>query len=101
MEKYNEWLFFLQQHPEFYELSKSSLYITILRALGKRALDIDRLHRLFGRIEEKDFELIILSLERLKLIEKVPTGYSVLYMLTDLGKEMMQKYRKTRKHFKV
>ncbi len=97
----DEWILFLEKNPEFHELTKSSLYISIMDLLGKGSLNIDKIHSSFPRIESKDLDLIVDSLVKLKLVSRVRFGANIVYTLTSLGRKLLRIYRKAREGFKI
>lgn len=88
----DEFISFLEVHPELYPISKSSLYIDFLNCLRQRAKTISQFCSLFPDVDEKDVELIVFSLQKLGLASKVMAGREIFYYLSSLGKTFMEKY---------
>ena len=65
----------------------------ILQALKSKALDV---HELQGesKVEEQDLELILDSLQQIKLVEHIELRDRVLYALSSEGETFVSKYEK-------
>lgn len=97
----DEWILFLEKNPQFSELAKSGLYVSILNLLEKGSLNIDRIHSAFPKVENKDLDLIVESLVELKLIHRITFGSQVVFALAPTGEEFLAAYRKAREGFKI
>jgi hypothetical protein len=102
MDSREELVIFLEQHPECYPIMKSALFIELLSYLEKQASTIEQLSVRFRSIEEKDIEQIVLALKSLNVVSQTQTpNTSMLFYANDAGRELLQKYRKAKKEFKV
>jgi predicted transcriptional regulator len=97
----DEWILFLEKNPQFSELSKSALYIAMLKFLRNESLSIDRIHTFFPRVESKDLYLIIKSLAKLKLVCELHVAGNILYTLTPKGRELLEMYERVKETFKI
>lgn len=97
----DEWILFLEKNPQFHILSKSGLYISLLKFVRTEALDMDKIHSAFARVEAKDLDLIIDSLLKLKLVNRIKSGPQVFFGITALGKKFLNVYGKARKGFSI
>lgn len=97
----DEWILFIENHPEFNELSRSGLYISLLKFLEKSSFNIDKIHSSFPRVENTDLDTILGSLLKLKLAAKFTMHGQILYAITPLGRELTEIYRRARKGFKI
>ena len=92
----DEFIAFLEVHPEFYPLSQSTFYIDFLKTMSTQAKTIGQFSQLFPKIEQKDLELIVFSLQKLKLISRAVVGEQKFYYISHIGKEFLEKYVKAK-----
>lgn len=97
----DEWILFLEKNPQFNELVKSGLYISIINLLRVSSLNITKIHSAFPHIENQDLDLILESLIKLKLVSRISLTKDVVYALTPLGKKMLKTYASAREGFKI
>lgn len=90
---------FLQDHPGYYLISKSGLYINLLSLLEHGALDINELARKMQGIEFGDLELMLKSLIALNLVGVLKTNNKTIYYITESAKEFLSLYRSTKTGF--
>lgn len=97
----DEWVLFLEKNPQFNELSKSKLYISLLKSIKKESLNIDKIHLSHHNIENRDLDLILQSLIKLELVYRIKTGKQVLFGITPKGRELLKTYETAREGFKI
>jgi hypothetical protein len=90
---------FLEDHPGYFSVSKSDLYIHILSTIEQQAIDMNSLSCELRGIEIDDLELMLNSLVALKLIGVIKTGSRTIYYITDNAKEFLELYRSTKQGF--
>ncbi len=93
------WVGFLLKHPEFFELSKSTFFISLLEFMSAEAKSFDAVLHRFPRVERRDMLLVLGALIKLGAIEKVALGHKSFYLTTPKGKEMLALYKKTKRFF--
>ena len=92
MKPEDEFIAFLEVHPELYPLSQSTFYIDFLETMNSQAKTIRQFSQLFPNIEQKDLEMIVFSLQKLKLTLKTTAGEQTFYYISQLGKDFLEKY---------
>jgi len=90
---------YLQDHPGYYLVAKSDLYINFLTLIAKEAMDAVSLSRALPGIEQQDLELMIKSLISLNLVGVLKTNNKVIYYATENAKEFLLLYRGTKTGF--
>ncbi len=97
----DEWVLFLEEHPQFFELSKGGFFIPLLKALASEAQSFSTLLRRFPRVERRDMRLILEALVKLKAVERIRVKDCILYSATADGRELLRMYKKTKPFFEV
>ncbi len=97
----DEWILFLEENPEFYELSRSGFFISLLESLADRAKSIESIRSDFPFVEMNDLYQIMTTFLKLKVVEEIKIGNKSFYRTAGRGKLLLEKYRKTREFFKV
>ena len=90
---------FLQDHPGYYLIAKSDLYINILSLIEQEASDINALSIKMPGIEFSDLELVLKSLIALNLVGVLKTDNKTIYYITESAKEFLSRYRGTKTGF--
>ena len=90
---------FLEEHPSYYPILKSGLFMEFLFVLEKSSKSLDELHSRFPKIEIKDLELMLNSLKGIGLIKETKAGHKVVFYATKEGKTFLERYRKTKRSF--
>ena len=96
-----EWLFFLQKHPEVYEISKSKLHMSVLMGISKQAKPIEWFRQSFRGVLPSDMNSLLHSLIVLKLAVKISVGNKPYYYATDLARELIARYSRTIPGFSI
>ena len=100
MDPQQEFVRYLENNPQFYEISQSELYMQLLLVLEKRAHSMEELHEIFPDIEDKDMELIIGSLMAVKLVERTRiSDTKIVYYISEAARGLLSHYKNARKHF--
>lgn len=92
---------YIMKHAEFYSVLKAPVYMKILTILVGDSITLDELHAQAPRIERNDLELIIKSLEALKLVGQHSTDERIIYYVTDTARDLLEKYNKIKGAMKV
>lgn len=90
---------FLQDHPGYYLIAKSDLYINFLSLLEQEASDLNALGSKMPGIEFSDLELMVKSLIALNLVGVLKTDNKTIYYITQSAKEFLSLYRSTKTGF--
>ena len=90
---------FLQDHPGYYPITKSDLYIALLSFLEKEAIDINELEAKLPGIDFSDIELMLKSLLSLNLVGVLKTDNRTIYYITESAKEFLSLYKSTKSGF--
>jgi hypothetical protein len=93
------WILFLEKNPQFYELSKGDFFILFLEKISQGTTKFIDLKSIFPEIEEKDFETIMDSLVKLKVVSRTEAGGDVFFNVTPIGKELLSTWKKTHKFY--
>ncbi|MCX6798597.1 MAG: hypothetical protein NTW59_00695 [Candidatus Diapherotrites archaeon] len=97
----DQWLLFLENHPQFFELSKSGFFISLLNFLVRGAKTFDAISLSFPRVEKKDLQLILATLEEIGAVERVMLAGKLFYLATPSCKELLRLYTETKRFFEV
>ena len=92
---------YLQDNPRLYVVAQSTLYMKMLNHLSKVGKTFTELSREFPEIDRNDLELIMSSLESLRLVEKTSAGSKVIYFTNKDGKELLEKYMKAKQKLDI
>ncbi len=95
-----DFVVFLEEHPELYEVSKSEVLVKLLSILEKRALSFLSLKKETGLAQE-DLEAALEVLERAGVVERISYRENVIYAITGKGRKFLELYRKERKKFSL
>lgn len=90
---------YLEEHPGFYLVAKSDLYINFLSIIEKEGKDIESLKKVMPGIEQGDIQLVLNSLISLKLVGLLKTNSKIIYFATDAAREFLSLYRNTKTGF--
>ncbi len=101
MTKQSQWVFFIEQNPQFNKVASSKIYMAILRRLEKSSLSADKMHLEFTQVKGSDIDLILESLEKLKLVSKMDVLGQMLYSVSPLGKKLLEIYANAREEFSI
>jgi len=94
-----DWIFFLEKNPHFFELAKGDFFIKFLEKLSDGAKSLSDLKLAFPKIEERDLEAIMEAFLELRAVSRLKLGKRSFYSLTDSGKTFLAKYRQTKSFF--
>ncbi len=78
MKAHEEFFLFLEEHPELHPISKSGLYISIIKSISENAKSINELYSEFSSIESEDLDLIVKSLEKVRVLKKIKSQFSAI-----------------------
>jgi hypothetical protein len=92
---------YLEDHPGYYLVAKSDLYISLLSTLEEQGTDILSISSRFPGIDREDLFLMLDSLVKLKLVGALKTNNKVIYYITKNAEELLANYRKTKTSFGV
>ncbi len=90
---------FLQEHPGYYLIAKSGLYINLLSLIEQEASEINALAGKMPGIEFGDLELMLKSLISLNLVGVLKTDNKTIYYTTQSAKEFLLLYKSTKTGF--
>lgn len=96
-----ELILFLEEHPEYYPVIRSALYIRILKWLSGKARTMTDIESHFLNIDREDLEMIIDSLLGLGLVTEIKTPTTIVYYLNNEGKELLEKFKNAKQKFKI
>jgi len=96
-----EFIRYIEDHPEYYPVTQADIYLKILKNLKKAAKTLDELNSGFPVISREDLELIILSLVRLRLLDRLKTATKLMYYVTEEGKGLIAEVDKIKSALKV
>ena len=97
----DEWQLFLEEHPEFFELSKSGFFISLLQSLVVEAKSPESIHNDFRFVEWNDLYLILEALVKSGVVEQIRIGEKNFFKTTEKGKLFLKMYKKTKRSFSV
>jgi len=97
----DEWQLFLEEHPEFFELSKSGFFISMLQSLVVEAKSPESIHNDFRFVEWSDLYLILEALVKSGVMEQIGIGGKYFFKTTEKGKLFLKMYKKTKRSFSV
>lgn len=98
-EKQDAMVGFLEQHPAYYTIMKSALFIRILRSLSGKAKNMLMLKQSFPSIEQEDLMTIIEMFIDLGVVSYIDAGSNRFYYANSKGKEFLSVYDATRERF--
>ncbi|GEM_PF-2226025 len=90
---------FLEQHPAYYAIMKSALFVRILKSLAEKAKNMLVLRRAFPSIEQEDLMTILEMFIDLGVVSYIDAGSNRFYYANDKGKEFLEIYNATRERF--
>ena len=97
----DDWLFFLESHPEFFELSKSGFFISLLDFISSEAKTFYAISAAFPAVEKKDLALSLAALIKIGAVDRIAAGSDIFYLTTKKGSSLLAKYKKTRRFFEL
>ncbi len=95
----DEWIFFLEKNPQFYELSKGTFFIRFLEKIEQGAKSFSDLRQFFPEIEEEDLNTIMDAFLKLRVASSLKIGPKVFYVIAPEGKKLLQAYKKTKRFY--
>ena len=101
MTKQSQWVFFIEQNPQFSKVASSKVYMAILKLLTKSSLTADKVHLKLPQVNNEDIDPILSSLEELKLVSKEDIFGQVFYSVSPLGHKLLKIYATARKEFSI
>lgn len=90
--KDNEFVEFIQKHPECYAIAQSEIFMKFLKVFGETPKPVGELMRKVKNIEALDVSLIVLALESAGLVRKTLNIQMEVFHLTEKGKTLLEKY---------
>lgn len=90
---------FLELHPVYYTIMKSSLCIRILESLAQKAKNILMLKRDFPKIEQQDIVLLLESLIEAGVVSFFDAGTQRFYYTNKNGRQFLEIYKRTKERF--
>ena len=99
MKEHEEYLLFLEEHPELHSVTKSELYLSVIEFLAEQGKSMNETKHSFPSIEPDDLELVIKSLVSIGVVKKINAQGNEIYYTAQIGKTLLEKYNKTKKHF--
>ena len=96
-----EFLNYIQDHPEYYPILQSKIFITVLEFLSEKAKPLQDIEAQFSNIEREDLDLVLNSLIKLKIVSRVTGPAQIIYYTNENGKELLKKFKKASEHFKI
>lgn len=96
-----EFLNYIQNHPEYYPILQSKIFIQVLKLLARKAKPLQGIQSQFPKIERGDLDLVLNSLITLNLVAEVTAQTRVVYYTTENGRELLKKFKRAREHFKI
>ncbi len=81
---------YAQQHPEYYPIMQSGVFIKIIKALEKEAKNIEDICEMFSSIDKEDFKEIINTLIKVGLVSKLTFSEKILYYTNENGTEFLK-----------
>lgn len=94
-----DWIFFLEKNPQFYELTKGDFFIRFLQEIEAGAKNISELAVAFPRVEKGDIEKTLDALLKLRVVSRVHIGPKLFFALSDEGKRLLEAYRRARSFY--
>ncbi len=95
-----DFVVFLEEHPELYEVSKSEVLVRLLSILEKRALSFLSLKKETG-MEPEDLEAALEALERAGAVERISYRKNIIYAITEKGRRFLELYRREKRKFSL
>jgi len=99
MDPEKEWILFLERNAQFYEISKGDFYIRFLERISESAKNFSQLKVLFPKVEEKDLQVIMDMLTKLKVVTITRIGRELFFTIAPDGKKLLSAYKKVHKFF--
>ncbi len=96
-----EFLNYIQNHPEYYSVLKSKVFIQLLEFLAKQAKPLQDIQSQFPTVERKDLDLVLNSLISLSLVSKIESQNQIIYYTSENGRELLKKFKRAKEHFKI
>ncbi len=101
MAEKEKFLLFLQDYPEYYSIVKSKIFVSIIEFITDAPKSITEIYGKYSKIDRKDLDEMLKTLEALKLITSVRSTENLLWKTTAKGKELMTQFRKFREYITV
>ena len=101
MAEHDEWLLFLESHPELWRISKSTILMKILEQLCKESLSLEALYLHFPSISLPDLEEILETFIADRLVEKQFVAKSIVFHATEKCRKFMVVYSSAKSSFTV
>ncbi len=90
---------FLEQHPAYYAIMKSALFIQLLKSLAEKAKNILMLKTDFPGMEQDDLIEMLGLLRDLGVVSALDAGSSRFYYTNEKGRQFLAIYHKTKEKF--
>ncbi len=97
----DEFILFIEKHPELNELAKSELFISLLNALKEGSIPEDKINSSFPRVDDKDLRVMIQSLIDTGLVTRLFIAQQYMYSLTEKGHDLLKIYARARESFTI
>ena len=94
----NEFVFFLEQHPEAFKAANSERHVRTLSLISRQAGNSELASKETG-FTAKESEKILSELEEAGLASRIRAGAKTLYYASKLGLELLKKYESAKRSF--
>ncbi|MFH1256155.1 MAG: hypothetical protein V1494_02575 [Candidatus Diapherotrites archaeon] len=93
MSSFDPFVVFLEEHPEWYPIVSSSIYLLILNFIAQSPKSLTDIQSKYLNIEQKDIQLVVQSLVSLKLVSEIKTTAQLLFKANDNGMLLLQRLK--------
>ena len=90
---------YLEVHPEYYAIMKSSLFIQVLKSISQKAKNTMMVKQSFPAIEAQDMLEMLIMLEEIGVVSHLDASSVRFYYTNNKGKEFLAKYRLSKQQF--
>ena len=90
---------YLEVHPEYYAIMKSSLFIRVLESISHKAKNIMMTKQSFPSIEAQDMLEILVMLEEIGVVSHLDASSVRFYYTNNKGKEFLAMYARSKQQF--
>lgn len=93
----SDFIRYLEQHPSYYLIMQTPVYVKIIEMLAKGGKSFTDLTRSLPKVDKQDMELMLNSLTKLELAGSMKTGDHIIYYLEEQGRNLLERYSKAKK----
>jgi len=90
---------YLEVHPEYYAIMKSSLFIRILESISHKAKNTTMVKQSFPAIEVQDMLEMLIMLEEIGVVSHLDAASVRFYYTNNKGKEFLTIYGQSKQQF--